>query len=327
MQFVKQPISADFLCKVCGDAWDVDTAVCCVDCQSAFCGACHDEAMMKEQTCHACSKKPATFGPVHRLVRSMASNLEVYCRYHAHGCSWQGARTLYAAHCESCTHKPKEFTYVNESAVPSDLQCPICSSPFIDPVQLPCEHVFCRSCAVECLKRQPKCPVDRNDATESQLTAAPKLVLEMLDELQVYCANRNAKPVGCTWTGRRRDYIGHRAQCKALQQQPQPQPPVTSTSTTTDPSSTSDRMRLDLVTEFPTIEATNTEQDIYCMAHMTAPELKDLSQRKKPLSISAVIDVSGSMSGGKLQMAQESLKFMIDELTDRDELGIITFHT
>lgn len=55
----------------------------------------------------------------------------------------------------------------------------------------------------------------------------------------------------------------------------------------------------------------------------TAPKL-DISERK-PVNIIAVTDISGSMSGPKLDYAKKSLMKMIDHLSPSDTLGIVTF--
>lgn len=46
---------------------------------------------------------------------------------------------------------------------------------------------------------------------------------------------------------------------------------------------------------------------------------------RKPLSLSAVIDVSGSMQGEKLEHAKRSLKKLVEHMTDQDTLSILAF--
>ena len=69
------------------------------------------------------------------------------------------------------------------------------------------------------------------------------------------------------------------------------------------------------------------KKSLVTLVHLEAPELTDVTQRKKPLCISAVLDVSGSMQGEKLNLAKETLLFMIDELSDRDRFGLISFES
>ena len=40
------------------------------------------------------------------------------------------------------------FNYVNADSLDDDLQCAICLQPLVDPVNTPCDHIFCESCLV-----------------------------------------------------------------------------------------------------------------------------------------------------------------------------------
>lgn len=46
---------------------------------------------------------------------------------------------------------------------------------------------------------------------------------------------------------------------------------------------------------------------------------------RKPLSLAAVLDVSGSMAGEKLEYAKRSLKKLVEHMTDQDTLAILAF--
>lgn len=48
---------------------------------------------------------------------------------------------------------------------------------------------------------------------------------------------------------------------------------------------------------------------------------------RKPLSLAAVIDVSGSMQGEKVEYAKRSLKKLVEHMTDQDTLAILAFST
>jgi len=48
---------------------------------------------------------------------------------------------------------------------------------------------------------------------------------------------------------------------------------------------------------------------------------------RAPLRLVAVLDKSGSMQGEKLRLVIETVKFMLQHLTDRDALGLVTFDT
>lgn len=54
---------------------------------------------------------------------------------------------------------------------------------------------------------------------------------------------------------------------------------------------------------------------------------KSDAQSRKPLTLSAVVDVSGSMSGKKIEYAKKTLKKLISSLTSEDRLGVIAYST
>jgi len=111
---------------------------------------------------------------------------------------------------------------------PSYLNCTICQNTLNDPVV--CHsgaHTFCRQCLVKWINRcgaHPICPVDRapfpvSDGSETpsaqtpkaQIRSAPRLVFDMLDELEVVCS------LGCGWTGKACDKPAHfRFECSEV---------------------------------------------------------------------------------------------------------------
>ncbi|TQB71267.1 hypothetical protein MPDQ_007667 [Monascus purpureus] len=72
------------------------------------------------------------------------------------------------------------------------LMCPICHCPFVCPVRLQCDHVFCQSClntAITTIGASPddfKCPNCRAPAREIALTV-PRLLVNMCNEIEVKC--------------------------------------------------------------------------------------------------------------------------------------------
>jgi Ca-activated chloride channel family protein len=68
----------------------------------------------------------------------------------------------------------------------------------------------------------------------------------------------------------------------------------------------------------------NKDHDSYMLVTMTAPEMKSTIERK-PLNVSACLDISGSMSGDKLEHVKKSMRKMVQHLTEKDILGIVTF--
>ncbi|WAR52017.1 hypothetical protein PtB15_1B456 [Puccinia triticina] len=83
-----------------------------------------------------------------------------------------------------------------------NLVCPICRSPFIDPVM--CEstdHVFCRICLIKSLEVSPTCPIDRLPLSLSLVSPAPKIINKLVDELLVSCPFKSK--LGCPFVCQR----------------------------------------------------------------------------------------------------------------------------
>ncbi|KAI9871216.1 MAG: hypothetical protein M1830_003192 [Pleopsidium flavum] len=84
------------------------------------------------------------------------------------------------------------------SSCDDNLMCAICHSPFVNPVRLRCDHVFCQECLNTALRHQPKearnCPSCRSVVENDPSIPMPRMVLRMLDELKVKCPN---KTLGC----------------------------------------------------------------------------------------------------------------------------------
>jgi hypothetical protein len=97
------------------------------------------------------------------------------------------------------------------SAPDSNLVCLICHAPFDRPVQLPCEHYFCRDCLDHAWEPQASgrktCPTCRLVIdTDRDIRPVPKIVENMLDELVVKCSNSKA---GCDWVDHRVNVVDH----------------------------------------------------------------------------------------------------------------------
>ena len=71
-----------------------------------------------------------------------------------------------------------------------NLKCAICHNPYVRPVRLPCQHVFCTSCFLDARNsqvRQESCPTCRERVLPGQLYSLPKIVELILDDLIVKC--------------------------------------------------------------------------------------------------------------------------------------------
>jgi Mg-chelatase subunit ChlD len=65
-------------------------------------------------------------------------------------------------------------------------------------------------------------------------------------------------------------------------------------------------------------------RDMLLLARITAGAAAENAARA-PVVISAVIDKSGSMAGGKLELVKKSLSFVISQLNPCDKLGVVSF--
>ncbi|EPS35913.1 hypothetical protein H072_10617 [Dactylellina haptotyla CBS 200.50] len=72
----------------------------------------------------------------------------------------------------------------------ANLLCPICHSPLITPVQTRCLHTFCSACISLSLERSLTCPVDRKDLSHDDVTPAPIMIANLVNDLVVLCPNR-----------------------------------------------------------------------------------------------------------------------------------------
>ncbi|KAK7756426.1 hypothetical protein SLS62_001652 [Diatrype stigma] len=77
-----------------------------------------------------------------------------------------------------------------EDPIDENLICPICRVALVSPVITNCDHVFCQKCLVKAHALNPVCPIDRLPLKlVSETRAAPKIVHNQLDSLQVRCPN------------------------------------------------------------------------------------------------------------------------------------------
>ncbi|KAJ5488763.1 hypothetical protein N7539_003653 [Penicillium diatomitis] len=86
------------------------------------------------------------------------------------------------------------------SSYDSHLMCPICHCPFVQPVRLDCDHVFCQQCLGSAIitfrsadANEFPCPSCRTPTTRISMSV-PRLLVNMCDEIQVRCPSAEA---GC----------------------------------------------------------------------------------------------------------------------------------
>jgi hypothetical protein len=96
------------------------------------------------------------------------------------------------------------YDYVNELSIDEDLKCSICKEPFQQPVNTPCDHTFCQNCIEQWINEDyTPCPTCRRLLTMNSLLPATRIVVHLLDRLQVQCQTCGEKPI------QRSAYINH----------------------------------------------------------------------------------------------------------------------
>ncbi|KAK6491971.1 E3 ubiquitin-protein ligase RNF114-like [Huso huso] len=69
-------------------------------------------------------------------------------------------------------------TGATDGNTPAEFECPVCKDVFVEPVCLPCQHVFCHCCLTESLKVKKHCPACRNPNI-GQMTPATDVIKQM----------------------------------------------------------------------------------------------------------------------------------------------------
>jgi len=82
-------------------------------------------------------------------------------------------------------------------------------------------------------------------------------------------------------------------------------------------------MKLSTIFDFNKIQF-DKENEVILMTSLKAPKIKE-DKSRPPLNLSLVLDVSGSMGGRKLHNLKDSVTKLIQQLSDKDTVGIVTF--
>eukprot|EP00298_Acanthocystis_sp_HF-20_P018533 c21983_g4_i1.p1 GENE.c21983_g4_i1~~c21983_g4_i1.p1 ORF type:complete len:509 (-),score=261.38 c21983_g4_i1:206-1621(-) len=78
--------------------------------------------------------------------------------------------------------------------------------------------------------------------------------------------------------------------------------------------------------EFSATVYNKNVESFMCVATIQAPEyIPDESQKRAGIDVVAVLDRSGSMAGGKMEMLHQTVKLMIDNLKEIDRLSIVSY--
>lgn len=199
------------------------------------------------------------------------------------------------------------FQYVDEPR--RDMLCSICLKPWYDPVETPCEHIFCEGCLTAALKRSPSCPECRTDVRGAEPKRATRVLRQQVEKLIVHCL---AKDLGCAWTGARETYPSHHE--TGCVKKPAPVPREEGP------------MQATVASEYDAY-GSGVETKAFTMLHLTAPVLPPelLDRARKPIHVSAVLDVSGSMGGEKLNLLKDTMRFVVREMGPQDSLAVTTY--
>ncbi|XWX00574.1 hypothetical protein V2A60_008595 [Cordyceps javanica] len=95
-----------------------------------------------------------------------------------------------------CIFDMYSLSYVAEPD--TNLLCPICHDPLVDPVTTPCDHTFCYRCIRRSIASSPSgtaCPIDREPLFWADCFSAARLIRTQLNGLLVKCPYTNR---GCT---------------------------------------------------------------------------------------------------------------------------------
>lgn len=104
-------------------------------------------------------------------------------------------------------YDPKLFV----SSVDDELKCPICQLVLEKPVSgTICGHLYCEECIIAWLRRCRSCPLDRDFLTEDKLKPAPRIIVNFIKNLEIYCPNN---VYGCSWTIKIDDLVFHLSWC------------------------------------------------------------------------------------------------------------------
>jgi len=70
--------------------------------------------------------------------------------------------------------------------------------------------------------------------------------------------------------------------------------------------------------------AVESEQDVWCMLELSAPPAP-VSAERRPLSLSLVLDRSGSMAGRKLEVTRACAAFLVERMQPADRLSLVAY--
>ena len=97
------------------------------------------------------------------------------------------------------------------TAVNRNFLCLICRNVLKDPVLCPRnQHCFCRGCITKDFEISQRCPTCNDELTEKTLTELPKMVKDLINELNIHCVQHNR---GCQEILQLQHLDSHEATC------------------------------------------------------------------------------------------------------------------
>ena len=80
--------------------------------------------------------------------------------------------------------------FVERETIVEDIICSICKDVVQEPVQTPCDHVFCSECIILWLEEgRRNCPIDRQELTFEGLKPPNRVITQLINKLTIRCTN------------------------------------------------------------------------------------------------------------------------------------------
>ena len=81
--------------------------------------------------------------------------------------------------------------FVDKDNIVEEIVCTICTEVVKDPVQTPCEHLFCKECITKWLtgEHEKNCPIDRQAVSLNDLKPPSRMTRKLFDKLIIKCKN------------------------------------------------------------------------------------------------------------------------------------------
>ena len=78
--------------------------------------------------------------------------------------------------------------FVDRETIVQDIICSVCTDVVQEPVQTPCDHVFCSECIIRWLEEGRRtCPIDRQDLTFEVLKPPNRVITQLINKLTIRC--------------------------------------------------------------------------------------------------------------------------------------------